>query len=196
MTRSIAERDIRSCYKQAVLGFAWAYSSTPIVLMLVFSVLLKRVVSPETNGAPQALWYFLGLIPWTFFSGSVSTAATSIIGNIALINKVPCPRRGVPPRRCTHVRVRHRACRCSRCARSFVITTFMPKPASVWVPVITIVLIMFVTACSILMSVLVVYIRACVVRSVAVAVRHLRDAGRVRGRPVRAGAAAWRLTRS
>jgi ABC-type polysaccharide/polyol phosphate export permease len=71
LVRTLAERDFRIRYKQAVLGFAWTLL-TPLALMLVFAAFFQRVAKVDTGGAPYALFAYLGLLPWTFFSTSVS----------------------------------------------------------------------------------------------------------------------------
>jgi ABC-2 type transport system permease protein/lipopolysaccharide transport system permease protein len=157
ITRSLAERDIRSRYKQAVLGFAWAIV-TPLILVVAFTIFMKRVTHTDTGGVPPALFTFVGLIPWMFFSGSLGNAVNSLVGNINLINKVPCPREVFPL-----AGVAESAFDSSlslvMLGALFAILTFMPKPTTVWVPAITIVLIAFVIACSVMLAVAVVYVR-------------------------------------
>ena len=74
LVRTLAERDFRVRYKQTFLGVAWAVL-TPLALMLVFTVFFQRVAKVDTGGAPYALFSYLGLLPWTFFSSCVSRAA-------------------------------------------------------------------------------------------------------------------------
>jgi ABC-2 type transport system permease protein/lipopolysaccharide transport system permease protein len=157
ITRSLAERGLRSRYKQAVLGFAWALL-TPFVLMLAFTVLFDRVANIDFRDVPGPLFSYMGLIPWTFFSGAVSAAAASIISNISLINKVPCPREVFP---LSGVAVSGFDATLSLLVLlvMFPVLGFMPKLTSLWVPVITLVLLAFVTGCAILIAVLVVYVR-------------------------------------
>ena len=71
LIRTLAERDLRVRYKQAVLGFLWAILM-PFVLMVVFSVFFQRIAKVDTGGAPYPLFAYLGLIPWGFFSSGVS----------------------------------------------------------------------------------------------------------------------------
>src|SRR5947209_1684185 len=64
LIRSLAERDYRSRYRQAVLGIAWAVL-TPVLLVIVFTIVFTRVQRVDTGGAPYVLFAYLGLIPWT-----------------------------------------------------------------------------------------------------------------------------------
>src|SRR5256885_15965617 len=77
LLRSLVERDLRSRYKQATLGFLWALVP-PLSLLLVFVVLADHLTNISTGGVPYALFAFLGLLGWTFFSGAVNNAATSL----------------------------------------------------------------------------------------------------------------------
>ena len=42
------------------------------------------------------LFSYLGLIPWTFFSSAVTGGAGSLTANVALLNKLYCPREVFP----------------------------------------------------------------------------------------------------
>ena len=64
---SLAERDLRARYKQAVLGFSWAVV-TPLLLMVAFSLVFPRVAKVDTGNVPYPLFSYLGLVPWAFFS--------------------------------------------------------------------------------------------------------------------------------
>ena len=92
---ALAERDIRVRYKQAVLGMAWALFA-PIVMMLVFSLVFRKLGGVNTNGVPYPLFSYMGLIPWSFFSSSVLTGGMSLSSNLPLLNKLYCPREVFP----------------------------------------------------------------------------------------------------
>ena len=70
---SLAWRDLRASYSQEVLGFAWALIG-PIMLMVVLTF-LKGVSNTtiNTRGVAYPLFLYIGLLPWTFFTGSVSS---------------------------------------------------------------------------------------------------------------------------
>ena len=92
---SLVERSIRSRYKQASLGFAWAIIS-PLALMLAFTVFFNHVGKVNTNGVPYQTFSYVGLAVWTFFAGAVASGTTSIITNVPLLNKIFCPREVFP----------------------------------------------------------------------------------------------------
>src|SRR5688572_21779023 len=84
-------RDIKVRYKQTVLGAAWAILQ-PLATMVAFTMFLGRVAGSADAEVPYPLFVFTGLLTWTFFSGAVSAASTSVIGNERLVTKVYFPR--------------------------------------------------------------------------------------------------------
>ena len=91
ITLSLAQRDLRAAYSQEILGFAWALIG-PFMLMVVLTF-LKGVSNTkiETQGIDYPLFLYVGLLPWTFFTASVSSGASSLVSN-PLLNKVYAPR--------------------------------------------------------------------------------------------------------
>jgi lipopolysaccharide transport system permease protein len=90
-------RDVLIRYKQAVLGVAWAVIQ-PFLTMVVFTVVFNRalgVKSPDPD-VPYEVFTFAGLLPWQFFSGALSRAGVSLVGNANLITKVYFPRLVIP----------------------------------------------------------------------------------------------------
>lgn len=90
-------RDIRGKYKRTALGQFWSLLN-PIAQMATYSVVfqfLLRGLPPK--GDPSgidvfALWLSAALLPWLFFSNTVTSGMTVLVGNANLINKVYFPR--------------------------------------------------------------------------------------------------------
>lgn len=82
-------------YKQSVLGIAWAVVQ-PLALMLVYTVIFSVVARVKSDGTPYALLTFAGLLPWTFFSTSLTNSATALVSHTALVTKVFFPREILP----------------------------------------------------------------------------------------------------
>lgn len=94
--RVLAWRDLSVRYKQTAIGVLWAVIR-PFLTMLVFTVIFGHIAKLPTDGnAPYALMVLAGILPWTFFSGGLSEASTSLINNAHLISKVYFPRLIVP----------------------------------------------------------------------------------------------------
>lgn len=88
-------RELKVRYKQTFLGVAWVVMQ-PLLMTLIFTVFLGMLVRVPTSGAPYSLVVYTGLVPWIFFSGSVSVCSFSIIANANLITKVYFPRILIP----------------------------------------------------------------------------------------------------
>lgn len=87
----LAWRDVKVRYKQAALGAAWAIIQ-PLLAMIIFSVFFGRLAGVPSGGVPYPLFSYCALVPWTYFSGTLSQAGNSLIGNSNLITKVYFPR--------------------------------------------------------------------------------------------------------
>ncbi|HJW76018.1 MAG TPA: ABC transporter permease [Thermoleophilia bacterium] len=89
-------RDIKVRYKQAVLGIAWAVVQ-PVLTMVVFTVVFNRYLGVQPpSGVPYAVFSFVGLLPWTLFSSSLSRSSGSLVGSSGLLTKVYFPRLVIP----------------------------------------------------------------------------------------------------
>lgn len=130
MVRALAEREIRAQYKQAFLGVAWAIVN-PVILMLVFTLLIRKAASIDTHGVPPAIFAYVALVPWNFFSSSVTTGGLSIINQMALVNKIRCAREVFPLASITTSAV-SAIIASSILVVLFVILWFAPKITSFW----------------------------------------------------------------
>lgn len=84
---ALARRDFTARYKQTLLGVAWALI-VPLITIVVFSLFVQRFAKIDTRGVPYPLWSFVGLLPWTFFSGAVQSGGTNLLSNRPLLNKI------------------------------------------------------------------------------------------------------------
>src|SRR5208283_586385 len=92
----LAWRDILVRYKQTVIGIAWAVIR-PLLMTVVFTVVFSRIAKlPAPGGVPYALLVMAAMLPWQFFSTSLSESSNSLIGNANLISKIYFPRLIVP----------------------------------------------------------------------------------------------------
>jgi|SRR5579884_756947 len=86
-----ALRDVKLRYRQTVLGALWVVIQ-PFFTMVVFSLLFGGIVKVPTEGIPYPIFYFAALLPWTYFSTTLSLSGNSLIGNSNLLTKVYFPR--------------------------------------------------------------------------------------------------------
>lgn len=154
---TLAEREIRVRYKQAVLGFAWAVV-TPLVLMVAFTLFFSRAARIDTGPVPYPLFAYVGLIPWTFFSTSVAQGGLSLVTNAPLLNKVYCPRE-VFPMASIAVAGMDSLISVGVLGLLFAWFGFTPPSTAVWVPLILAVQVAFTIGVTLLVSAVVVYLR-------------------------------------
>lgn len=88
-------RDVKVRYRQTILGATWAVLQ-PLGNMLIFTLLFGRLAKLPSDGIPYPLFALAGLLPWTFFSGALGNAASSLVGSTHLITKVYFPRMIIP----------------------------------------------------------------------------------------------------
>jgi lipopolysaccharide transport system permease protein len=93
--RAIAVRDLKSRYKQSVLGPAWTLLQ-PLGLLIAFSIGFNAVTHVNTGGVPYYLFALTGLAVWTYFQAVLMQATGAVVNNYALVRWTPCPRLALP----------------------------------------------------------------------------------------------------
>lgn len=91
----LAWRDILVRYKQTAIGIAWALIR-PFLTMVIFTIVFGRLAKLPSEGVPYPILVFAGMLPWQFFSNSLSECSNSLITNSNLISKIYFPRLIVP----------------------------------------------------------------------------------------------------
>ena len=90
----LAKKDFFVRYRRASFGLFWAVG-LPLFQALVLAVVFSRVVRIET-GTNYAAFVFSGMVAWSFFSGALSAASTSIVDGAALSSRIYFPRAVLP----------------------------------------------------------------------------------------------------
>ena len=88
-------RDVRSLYKQTILGFSWAILR-PFITMVIFQLVFNKLAKISTDGSPGPIFYYSGLVPWMYFSSSLSRSTNSLITGAGIFTKVYFPRLVLP----------------------------------------------------------------------------------------------------
>ena len=92
-TLSVFRLNVR--YKQSVLGWTWA-ALQPLALMGIYTLIFAHVTSVKTGGIPYPIFVFSALLPWIFFSSSVSNAVHGLVTYPSLLTKMYFPREIIP----------------------------------------------------------------------------------------------------
>ena len=93
MIFSLVRKDLRGRYKGSVLGFFWTFLN-PLLQLVVYTAVFSYVL--RVNIDKYYLYLFVGLIPWMFFSSSMTGGAASILAQKDLIKKIYFPREVIP----------------------------------------------------------------------------------------------------
>lgn len=90
-------RNVRIRYKQAIMGFAWAVL---MPVLIVSAGLVIRFATATLSGREIAgnaiATMAVKAIPWSFFSGAMGFAVTSLTNNGSLLTKIHFPREVLP----------------------------------------------------------------------------------------------------
>jgi ABC-type polysaccharide/polyol phosphate export permease len=88
LINALVVRGLKARYRGSILGFFWTFLN-PFLLMLVYLLVFKVFMN---NGIKNyTVFLFSGLLPWMWFSTSLTDGVGSIIGGANLITKVLFP---------------------------------------------------------------------------------------------------------
>ena len=93
MIFSLVKKDLRGRYKGSVLGFLWTFIN-PLLQLVVYTIVFSFIL--KTNIERYYLYLFVALIPWIFFSSSITVGSASIVAQKDLIKKIYFPRMVIP----------------------------------------------------------------------------------------------------
>jgi lipopolysaccharide transport system permease protein len=88
---AFAERDIKVRYRRTLIGIGWAIIQ-PLFQMIIFSIIFGKFAKLETGQIPYPVYIYSALVPWQFFSRSLTEASMSVVGNAGIISKIYFPR--------------------------------------------------------------------------------------------------------
>ena len=91
----LAWRNVKSRYVQTVFGAGWALVK-PLVSMVVFTLIFGKLAQIDSEGVPYAVFNYAALVPWTYFSSSLTGATGSLVNAMDLLTKVYFPRIVIP----------------------------------------------------------------------------------------------------
>lgn len=95
LMRSLVEKDLKVRYKRSLLGFLW-FLLKPLFSMAVYTVVFTKIIRFGGSIEHFSLFLLTGLLPWNFFSASLSSSARSLLDNQKLIRSVYFPRTALP----------------------------------------------------------------------------------------------------
>lgn len=96
LAKALTLREIRGQYKGSILGWVWSMLNpltTVVVFSLFFAILGVEAPVGDPSGLHLYAFYMItGLVPWNFFSTSITGSAGAVVNQGSLISKVYFPR--------------------------------------------------------------------------------------------------------
>jgi lipopolysaccharide transport system permease protein len=90
---SLTQRELKARYRASVLGFFWTFLN-PTLLMLAYTLVFAVFMKAQMQH--YVFFLFVGLLPWVFFSTSLSSGASAISDRRDLLTKVRFPAQVLP----------------------------------------------------------------------------------------------------
>lgn len=93
LLKSNVKKEIRGRYKNSVLGILWSFLN-PLLQLVVYSVIFGALLAGSDT--TYHIYICVALIPWTYFTTTITQSAFTVIGNADIIKKVYFPREILP----------------------------------------------------------------------------------------------------
>lgn len=94
LLKSNVKKEIRGKYKGSFLGVLWSFVN-PLLMTLVYAMVFPFLMR-GSEYEHYTTFLIIGILPWTWFTTSISQGTWTIIGNASIIKKVYFPREILP----------------------------------------------------------------------------------------------------
>ncbi len=95
LMQSLVEKDLKVRYKRSLLGFFW-FLLKPLFSMAVYTIVFTKIIRFGGSIEHFSLFLLTGLLPWNFFSASLSASSRTLLDNQKLIRSIYFPRVALP----------------------------------------------------------------------------------------------------
>ncbi len=85
---NLIAKNLKIRYRGSYVGIFWTVL-IPAFTSLVYYLIFKHVLKVQIEN--YLVFIMSGLIPWTFFSQTLSSGLETLVSNVSLLNKVPLP---------------------------------------------------------------------------------------------------------
>lgn len=93
MLVSLVRKDLRGRYKASVLGFFWTFVN-PLLQLCIYTVVFSVIMRADIDNFYMFL--FVALVPWIFFSSSLTGGSTIVVNSQDMVKKIYFPRIVLP----------------------------------------------------------------------------------------------------
>lgn len=93
---ALALRDVKVRYSLSILGIYWAIIN-PFLMALVWGFVFNHMFRAQgIDGVPYLVFLFAGITFWNFFSNSITSSTSNLVGAAAMLSKVSFQRVIIP----------------------------------------------------------------------------------------------------
>lgn len=87
----LSVREIKARYMQSFFGLFWIVLN-PFFQMVILSFVFSQVIRIPNLAVPYPVYLLVGLLPWIYFSSSLSSSVSALVDNASIIKKIYFPR--------------------------------------------------------------------------------------------------------
>jgi ABC-2 type transport system permease protein len=155
---NLVRRELKSRYKDSVLGFLWSFLR-PLMQLLVYSVAIGVFLGSGKRIPDFGVYLFSGLLAWTLFTDIVAGSTSSIVGNSGLVKKIYFPRE-IFPLAVVGAALFNVLIQALVLLVGYIITEEWPHPQQLLIlPLAMLVLVLWATALGLVLAAVNVYLR-------------------------------------
>ena len=89
LVRNLVRREVRGRYRNALLGYAWAFIEPALFALVYWFLFIMLSGNPDEM---YAVWVLIGVVVWGCFGKALTGATNSLVGNVRTMHLVYFPR--------------------------------------------------------------------------------------------------------
>ena len=89
LVRNLIRREVRGRYRNALLGYAWAFIEPALFALVYWFLFIMLSGNPDEM---YAVWVLIGVVVWGCFGKALTGATNSLVGNVRTMHLVYFPR--------------------------------------------------------------------------------------------------------
>lgn len=93
LLKTSIQKEIRGRYKNSFFGVLWSFLN-PLLQIAVYAIIFPLILKNDIDN--YVVFLCAGLIPWTFFTTSITQAGSTFLANGNIVKKVYFPREILP----------------------------------------------------------------------------------------------------
>ena len=146
---------LKAQYRNTVLGYIW-WLLDPLLGVLIYYFVVVMVF--QRGGDDYGIFLVIGMIVWQWFSATLTSASQSIASQAGIITQVYLPK-VIFPLGATLTQLINFGVGLLIIALFGIFFQLRPSPALVWIPYITLMQLLFVTAVALVLAYVSVFVR-------------------------------------